>query len=250
MGIVVAFHPKLYYYKGMTSLAISLIKKRKNTIKIIALVIMASAVTSITFINLQEKSKINESRLPEKVATSRYFNRWITNLKNKEIEIEGKEFSLVEEREALNMSVLKVYSLDDPEKKAQLEQTLADLQNTSHVAFAPNNRLILDYRDQIKEEFGPNQVRLFGQKESKIIEAQIIDCYTPHNCYFDRAYFLTNDFFVIHEFSLANRNDTCTREETCKHTFKTHLVDLISNKVRTYASDVKDFNIEAWVLSN
>ncbi len=225
-------------------------KPSNNSLKVLSLLGLSLGVLAVVYINLQEKAAVNESRLPEKVATERYFNRWLTNLKNKDVEIEGKEFFFIEEREALSMSVLKVYSVEDPIKKEQLDLALQNLQDTSHVAFAPNNRIFLDYRDEFKDGFLPGQVRLFGQKENKIIEARIVDCYTPHNCYFDRAYFLTNDYFVIHEVSLADKLDLCTREEVCAHTFKTHLVDLINNKVKTYYSEEKLFSINAWIDRN
>jgi hypothetical protein len=219
-----------------------------NKLKIVLVFALFSTIGFSVYLNLKEKAAIDESRLPTKVAEDRAFLRWITNLKNKEIEIDADEFSLIEEREAYNAGIMRVYSLEEEGKKEFLEDTLAKHKDLSHIAFSPSETLFLDYRDVIQEK--AQKIRLFGLKENKIIDIDIIECSVEKNCYFDRAYFLTNDYFVIHEISLANKEDPCSRSEICTHTIKTHLVDLINNKIRTYTSKEKQLNLQEWITKN
>jgi hypothetical protein len=200
------------------------------------------------YLNLKEEAAINESRLPAKVAEDRAFLRWITNLKNKGIDADTDEFSLLEEREAYNTGIMRVYSTDEPDKKKLLEDTLAKHKDLYHVAFSPSESLFLDYRDI--PQVGAQKVRLFGLEDNKIIDARIIECFVDTNCYFDRAYFMTNKYFIVQEISLANKEDTCPKDEVCKHTLKVHLVDLINNKIRTYVSEEKMLNLQEWINRN
>ena len=86
-----------------------------------------------------------------------------------------------------------------------------------------------------------NEVRLYGLKEDKILDARVLDCSVKGNCYFDRAYFLDNDVFVISEFSRnINKKDPAATEcmvtDTCTYTIKIHVVDMVHNKRLVYES--------------
>ncbi|HDQ88656.1 MAG TPA: hypothetical protein ENN92_00715, partial [candidate division WWE3 bacterium] len=69
---------------------------KSKGLKILAATMLFSCVGFVAYLNLEKKAAINEARLPTKVSESRSFLRWITNLKNKDVEIEGKEFELIE----------------------------------------------------------------------------------------------------------------------------------------------------------
>lgn len=196
--------------------------------------------------NVMEQRAVDHSKIPQKVEQSRGFQRWITNLKNNDIDINADEFKLKEENEIYNTMWLKVYSIDDSAQKAIYEKTLADLKDVKKVIYSPSEREILDYRNEIRGDYKANEVHFYGQKEDKIIDARIVDCSVRANCYFDRAYFLDNDTFVISELSRnIDKKDLtsplCDINTLCTYTIKLHVVDLIKNSRYVYES--KHFDI-------
>jgi hypothetical protein len=195
--------------------------------------------------NIMEQSAQDRSKIPPKVEESRGFQRWITNLKNKDINIAADDFTLLEENEIYNAKWLKVSSLDEPGKQEEFEQFLESHRNIERVIFSPSERELIDFRNIERDGFASNQVHFYGQKEDKIIDARILDCSLYANCYFDRAYFLTNDVFVITEISRAiHKKDVtsppCGVNDMCSYSFKLHLVDLINNSRLVYESTAFD----------
>jgi len=206
--------------------------------------------------NVKEQQSVDDSKLPPKVEDERSFQRWITNLKNKDIEVKADEFRLLEKNEIYNSKWIKVSSIDEEGKKEEFERTIAENKDIKHIVFSPSEREFLDYRNQVKETISPNgepykenEVRFYGQKEDKILEARILDCSARANCYFDRAYFLSNDLFVITEFSRnIDKKDTttpvCPINQVCTYTIKLHLVDLINNARYIYESKPLEINLQ------
>ena len=212
---------------------------------ILASTIFLSVISGV-FLNIKQQMSIDRSKLPKKVEGDRLFQRWITNIKNNDFEIEADEFELKEEHEIYNTTWMNVYSIEEPEQKALYEKTITDSKNVEKIIFSPNQQVFVDYRRVPKGEAMENEVRLYGLKEDKIIDARVLDCSLKGNCYFDRAYFLDNDVFVISEFSRdINKKDTsapnCTINEACTYTIKIHIVDLVHNKRLVYVS--KPFEI-------
>jgi hypothetical protein len=213
--------------------------KKRSTI-ILATGIFLSVIFGV-FLNIKQQMSIDRSRLPKKIEENRLFQRWITNIKNNDFEIEADEFQLKEENEIYNTTWMNVYSIDEPEQKELYEKTLEDHKNVDKVVFSPNQQVFVDYRPVPKGEALANEVRLYGLKEDKIIDARVLDCSLKGNCYFDRAYFLDNDVFVISEFSRdINKKDTsvlsCSINEVCTYTIKIHIVDMVHNKRLVYVS--------------
>ncbi len=221
----------------------------------ILLVIAIFALIGLgVFSNIMEQRAIDRSKLPSKVEEGRGFQRWITNLKNKDIDVSADDFRLLEENEIYNTKWLKVTSMDVPGEKEAFEKTLAESQNVPKIVFSPSEREFIDYRNEVRgispngEPFAANEVRFYGQKEDKIIDARILDCSVRANCYFDRAYFLSNDLFVISEFSrnIDKKDQTtplCLMNETCTYTVKIHLIDLINNSRLVYESKPLQLNL-------
>lgn len=199
------------------------------------------------YINVQEQLSIDRSRLPEKVEENKNFQRWITNLKNKELDyINADEFSLIEENEIYNTKWMQVYSLDEEGRQEEFEKTIEEHKDLDKVVFSPSERLFMDYRNIRRGEYKANEVHFYGVRDDKIIDARILDCSNNANCYFDRAYFLSNDVFVISEFSRAiHKKDTttpeCLLDTECEYSIKIHVIDLINNSRLVYES--KPFNI-------
>jgi len=205
--------------------------------------------------NVQQQQKVDNSRLPGKVEGDRGFQRWITNLKNKDVEINADDFSFKEENEIYNTKWIKISSIEGEGKQEEFNKTIEENTDIRYVAFSPSERELLDYRHEVRNTvspsgnyYQPNEVRFYGQKEDKIIEARILDCSLKANCYFDRAYFLNNDLFVITEFSRnIDKDDTTTKEcpidQVCTYTVKLHLVDLINNSRYVYESKPMELNL-------
>jgi hypothetical protein len=192
-------------------------------------------------INVKQQLDIDRSKIPDKVEENSGFQRWITNLKNKDIEIEADEFRLIEENEIYNTKWMSVSSIEEKGKKEEFKANLEAHREIDKVIFSPSEREYLDYRYEYRDDYAPNEVHFYGLKDDKVIDARILDCSTRANCYFDRAYFIDNDVFVITEFSrnIHKHDDSaelCSPAETCTYTIKLHVVDLINNSRLVYES--------------
>jgi len=214
----------------------------RNNLDKIAVGLILLLTAAGVYSNILQHKAVDQSKLPEKVEENRGFQRWITNLKNKEMDIEADEFRLKEENEIYNTKWMKVYSVDDESAKKAYEETLEEMKDIKKVIFSPSEREFLDYREIERDDYKPNEVRFYGQKDDKIIDARVVDCSTRGNCYFDRAFFLDNDLFVVTEISRTiDKRDQdapdCLVEEKCEYSFKLHLIDLINNQRLVYESE-------------
>lgn len=207
-----------------------------------ALTLIIFVLVGITvYTNVSKQRAVDHTKLPEKVETSKGFQKWITNLKNKGFVIEADEFRLQEENEIYNTKWIKIYSLDETGRPEELDRMLLAARNKDNVVFAPSDREYIDFRNYARDGYESNEVRLYGQKEDKIIDARILDCSKKGNCYYDRGYFLDNNVFVISEISrtIDKKDETaqaCSSSQECEYSFKIHLVDLINNKRWIYES--------------
>lgn len=220
--------------------------KIKDKTSVVLFIFILAAVGLGVYSNTIKKSAVDHSRIPGKVELSKGYQRWITNIKNKDFKVDTKDFELKEENEVYNSKWVKVYSLEEPGIREQLGTVLAQLKDVDKVVFSPSGRELLDYRNTLRDGYNTNEVRFYGQKEDKVLDARILDCSIRTNCYFDRAYFLDNDVFVISELSRAvDKKDLnfpiCLVSDACEYTFKEHLIDLINNKRYVYES--KPFTI-------
>lgn len=217
----------------------------KKNLNMIFMAVIFISVGFGLYLNIAQQKAIDKSKLPKRVEEERMFQRWITNLKNHGLDIEADNFKLKEENEIYNTTWMTVKSADDPEDMALYEQTIEQHKDLDKVIFNPNGRVFVDFRNINRGEVMANEVRLYGLKEDKILDARVLDCSTKGNCYFDRAYFLDNDVFVISEFSRnINKKDNtaadCSVSELCTYTIKLHVVDMIHNKRLVYVSESFD----------
>lgn len=191
--------------------------------------------------NVREEGAVDASKLPQKIEENRFFQRWITNLRNKKLVLEADEFYLKEKNEIYNTKWVKVYSLDDEKVKEEYEKNIEAHKGLDKVVFSPSDREYVDFRNIERDGIKPNEVRFYGQKEDKLLDARILDCSVRANCIFDRAYFLDNDTFVITELSrnIDKKDQTtpvCDTTQMCTYTFKLHFIDLINNARYIYES--------------
>lgn len=222
------------------------------------LIISIFVLVSIgVYSNIKQQESVDESKLPAKIETDRGFQRWITNMKNHEVEVKADDFWLYEKAEIYNNKWLKISSFDEPGKKEEFEKILEEHKDIKKVVFAPNEREFVDYREIIKtvskeskDTYPANIVLYYGQKDNKIIEARILECTVKNGpCYFDRTFFVTNDVFIISEISKSTKTkndvtDGCPVNDMCKYTIKLHVIDLINNSRTTYESKPLDINLE------
>jgi hypothetical protein len=195
--------------------------------------------------NVQEQKSIDRSKIPEKVEDSNGFQRWITNIKNKEIDISADGFGLLEENEIYNTKWMKVYSIDEKDRKDEYDKNIEAHRDIQKVIYSPSDRIFIDYRNEPREGYNTNEVHFYGLLDDKIIDARIVDCSIRANCYFDRAYFLENDIFVISEISRTidkkdKETPLCSTDELCDYSFKLHLIDLKNNSRLVYESESFD----------
>jgi len=218
----------------------------KMTKELVLTCLIFSAVGLGVTSNILEQMAVDRSKLPPKVELGKGFQRWITNLKNKGLDIQGDDFKLKEENEIYNTKWVKVYSTDDAAIKTDLENKITTLQNIKKIVYSPSKRVYVDFRNEPRDGYATNEVRLYGQLDDKIIDARIVDCSIRANCYFDRAYFMENDFLVISEISsnIDKKDDivaVCPAGQLCTYTYKVHVVDLKHNKRWVYES--KSFDV-------
>jgi hypothetical protein len=192
--------------------------------------------------NIREQKSIDRSKIPEKVEESNGFQRWITNLKNKEVDISADNFELLEENEIYNTKWMKVYSIDEKGKKEEYDNFIEEHKDTDKVIFSPSERILIDYRNEAREGYNSNEVHFYGLLDDKLIDARIVDCSIRANCYFDRAYFLENDIFIISEISRTihkkdEETPLCDASDLCEYSFKVHLIDLKNNSRLVYESE-------------
>lgn len=192
--------------------------------------------------NIMQQRAVDKSKLPEKVELSKGFQRWITNLKNKNLDIEADEFRLADDTQLYNSKWTSIASIEDSGKLQEFETLLAEHREIKkYVVFSPSKREFLDYRNIERYGYMPNEVRFYGQKEDKIVDTKILDCSVEANCFFDRGYFINNDLLVVSEISRnIDKKDKnpipCSMQEECEYTIKIHVIDMINNNKLTYVS--------------
>ena len=197
------------------------------------------------FLNVRQQLAVDESKIPEKLENHNLFQRWITNLKNNDVDVGADDFRLFEEAEIYNTMWVTIRSMDEEGAEEWYRNELLIHQDLDKVIFSPSKEEFIDYRHVPRGEYNLNEVRFFGKKEDKIIDSKAVDCSIRANCYFDRAYFLDNDVFVVTEISrnIDKHDDTselCPIDEMCTYTIKLHLIDLIQNKRLVYESNPFD----------
>lgn len=214
----------------------------------LATVALALAVSGATFVNYRQDKAVDRTKLPEKVELNKSFQKWITNLKNKDLILEADDFRLKEENEIYNTKWMTVYNIDEAGVKEQFDQNISKYVDTKGVVYSPSKRQFIDYRNMPRDGYGANQLHYYGLRDDKLLDARLLDCSTNLNCYFDRAYFLDNDVFVVSELSrnLDKRSPdipVCPVDQICTYTVKIHLVDLNKNSRLVYESRPFDVNL-------
>lgn len=220
----------------------------KNLLFSISAGLLAIAVAAATCINYKQDKDVDRTKIPAKLESSRNFQKWITNLKNKDLIIEADEFRLNEENEIYNTKWMSVFNIDDAGVTEKFNSTILKYKGTKGVVYSPSERQFIDYRNIPRDGYGADQIHYYGLRDDKLLDARLLDCPLSLNCYFDRAYFLDNDVFVVSEISRnldkrAENNPICAIDQICTYTIKVHLVDLNKNSRLVYESKPFDTNL-------
>lgn len=199
-------------------------------------------------INLNQQYSVDRTKIPSKLESNGKFQKWLTNVKNKNIPLEADNMKFIEDSNIFNTIWTSTASIDDPKNRSFYEENIKSLSLYKESEFSPNEREIVNYSDTDRFGYGPNEVFFYGLREDKVLQTRIVKCELEENCFFHRAGFLDNHVFFISEVSLHNFNKEnpviCAPSQICQYSFKVHLVDLNNNSIVTYQSDYFDSSLE------
>jgi len=212
-------------------------------------------IAATVAINYSKELAVDRTKIPEKIELDSGFQRWITNLKNSEIDINADDFRLKEENEVYNSASMKIYSSYDEKEAGKLNEYIQKYtrefieKGIRDVATSPNKKQILDIRNIEREGYMPNEIHYYGYRDERIIDSKILTCNPLANCIFDRGFFFDNDVFIISEISRNIEKDDenikpCTIEEICTYTIKLHVIDLMHNSRLVYESPPFNLNLK------
>lgn len=195
----------------------------------------------VVFFNIKEQLSIDKSKIPAKLEENSKFQKWLTNAKNKGINVEADKFKFVEDSNIYNTIWTSTSSIDNDSSRADYENNMKILDAFETSEKSPNEREIVNYDNTDRFGFTRNQVFFYGLREDKILLTRVVDCELEANCFFHRAGFLDNHVFFVAELSLkefTKKNPViCDPTKVCKYTFKIHFVDLINNSRTVYVSE-------------
>ena len=198
-------------------------------------------VALTVFFNIREQMSVDKSKIPAKLEENSRFQKWLTNAKNKGINVEADKFRFVEDSNIYNTLWTSTSSIDNDSTRADYEKNMKFLSEFKTSEKSPNEREIINYDNSNRFGFTSNQVFFYGLREDKILLTRVVDCEIEANCYFHRAGFLDNHVFFVAEISLKDftkKNQiTCDPTKTCKYSFKIHFIDLINNSRTVYESE-------------
>lgn len=221
-------------------------KSLNNAEKVVITIILLFATSLGVYSNTHEKITEDKSKLPSYVEDSPLFQKWITNHKNKNINLEGDAFRLVEENEVYNSKRLKIYDASAPLIWQKYKDRL-EIDVKKGVRFSESKIQLVDFRYETRygldgEEIRPNELWYLGLRNGRIISNKLLACSEVKNCIHDRAFFISEDIIVASEFS---RNveagegivpPACGMAELCEYTVKLYVMDIASNSNLVYQS--------------
>jgi hypothetical protein len=206
----------------------------------ILIILIAILIAGGVSFNLYKQYSIDRTKLPSKLELHSRFQRWITNLKEKGIPLEGDKFRFKEESNVYNSIWTSTASIDDDASKKAYDENMKTLGGLKETVKSPNEREIVNFTATDRFGFTSNEVFFYGLREDRILRTKIADCQVGKNCNFHRAAFMDNHVFFLMELSLKNFDinnpKTCKLDEVCDYSFKVHLVDLMNNSKTTYES--------------
>jgi len=211
----------------------------KNLDKILVIFISILVATSIS-INLYKQYSVDKTKVPNKLETNYRFQRWLSNLEEKDLKLEADNFKFLEDNNVYNSLWTSTSSIDDDNSRKIYEDNMKALLEFKESELSPNDREIVNFSNTDRFGFLPNEVFFYGLREDRILRTKITDCPAISNCSFHRAAFLDNHVFFIVELAQKdfdkNNPQNCQLDQVCDYVFKVHLVDLMNNSRTVYQS--------------
>ena len=207
-------------------------------IKILFVVIIFASIGGAVLINTKkdDSEDKDDKTFPSEIADHENFKTFQKEMSDAGIVVNPDEIIIKDQREIYNPDRIKVFSQQDEIKKTELEETTQSLRDVSGVTFSPDQKIILDYRNIARVGASSRQIRLFGIRSEKILDAPLLDCAISSECIYIDGYFIDNDSFVLHEISLARKDPDCVVGSTCSYSIKIHYVELMQNQRSLYES--------------
>ena len=213
----------------------------KNHLDKILFVFIFGLVSLTVYANISEQRSIDKSKIPAKLEENSKFQKWLTNAKNKDINVEADNFKFLEDSNIFNTIWTSTSSIDNEQVRIDYERNMDILSKFKTSEYSPNEREIVNFDNSERFGFTANQVFFYGLREDRILLTRIVDCEIESNCYFHRAGFLDNHVFFVAELSLKDFTKktpiTCDPKSVCKYSFKIHFIDLVNNSRTVYESE-------------
>jgi hypothetical protein len=213
----------------------------KNLDKILILTI-SLLIAGVISLNISEQYSIDKTKLPIKLETHSRFQRWLSNLKDKGVDLEADKFTFLKDSNIYNTIWTSTISIDDEISRKMYEDNMKVLLEYKESIKSPNEREIVNFTMADRFGFSAKTVFFYGLREDRILSTKIADCYQHFTCNFHRGAFMDNHVFFIMELSQKFVPEAefkgCELDEVCDYTFKVHLVDLNNNSRNIYESEV------------
>lgn len=209
--------------------------------KILIFLIAIFIATGVSY-NIYKQNSVDKTKIPTKLETNSRFQRWLSNLKEKGLDLDADSFRFKEENNIFNTIWTSTESIDNEVSRKTYEQNMKDLEVFKQTEKSPNEEEIVNFAPTERFGFTSNQVFFYGLREDRILKTKIAECQPISGCNFHRASFLDNHVFFVMELSPKdydkNNPKVCSPDDLCNYTFKVHLVDLINNSRSVYESSV------------
>lgn len=213
----------------------------KNLDKILILAI-SIFVAGVVTLNLHDQYSIDKTKLPIKLETHSRFQRWLSNLEDKGVDLEADRFTFLKDSNIYNTIWTSTVSIDDELSRKMYEDNMKVLLDYKESIKSPNEREIVNFTMSDRFGFSAKDVFFYGLREDRILRTKIANCYQHFTCNFHRGAFIDNHVFFIMELSQKAVPEEefkgCELDEVCDYTFKVHLVDLNNNSRNIYESEV------------
>lgn len=203
-------------------------------------------VFAAAYSNYAQKRAVDESKLPPYVENNKYFQKWITNHKNKDINLEADEFRLFEENEVYNTARIIVYPITDEVHVKAYKEYLENSENNKNARFSPDKSQVVEFTHALRfgisgRDFKPQELLYLGKRGDRVIENKLLQCSTRALCYIDRAYFINDDIVVASTFTLASENSTvpvapCDYSQECEYIVTLYVMNIADNSALVYKS--------------
>lgn len=213
--------------------------------RLLVVLVLTLLIGGGVYFNYSQKLQVDSVKLPSYVEQHKNFQKWITNHKNKDINLEADDFRLLEESEVYNTQRLKLYPLTDLIMLEKYNELVKDQANVVDKRTSPDGKqfvnYVYDYRIGLSNTtYLPSDVWYLGIRGDRIIENKLVSCNVKANCIVDRAFFISDDVIVVSEVMRDIDTDLsyppCSVTEVCTYKIRLNVMDIAQNSNLIYES--------------